>query len=197
MQKSLYILSLALISLFNAHLVLGQDVDPKSSAFIRWGDRKLDWYDFQGPIPISSEFDALTNSAISLAYEGESTSLTFTIETIFDLFGSWKKPGVSDYVLAHEQVHFDITEYHSRLLRKKLKAHKFKTFASIEGDIRKLFDEAYAKAKKMQVKYDAQTRHSLNKKNQAKWNAKVKKLLIGESLHKSVVFKINISYITK
>jgi hypothetical protein len=41
-----------------------------SDAYIRWGDKKLSWEDFAGPIIESSEFDALTYSAIALSFRG-------------------------------------------------------------------------------------------------------------------------------
>ncbi len=165
--------------------------------YVLWGTRSLTWDDFQGPIPSNSQFDALTNSAINLIYDGENASLRFTIETIFDLKGSWKKANVNPYVLQHEQLHFDITEYHSRLLRKKLKGYRFKSFATIESDVKKMFNQAFDNANKMQVKYDKDTNHSINKKKQAKWNRKVKKLLKSVSAYKNPKFQINISYLTK
>ncbi|MFT4600694.1 MAG: hypothetical protein ACI857_000870 [Arenicella sp.] len=163
--------------------------------YIPWGV-KLKWADFQGEIPKNSKFDALTHSAISLNFEGANVTLNFDIETIFSPVDSWKKVGVDDYILNHEQVHFDITEYHTRLLRKRLKAHKFKNFASVEPDIMRIFNEASSAANAMQVKYDDETDHSINRKKQAKWNKKIKKLLSKTSTYKKASFKVSISYIT-
>lgn len=186
------------IFLFSIQLIFSGFIShSQSDKYVLWGTKLLTWEDFQGPIPSNSKFDALTNSAINLIYDGENASLRFTIETIFDLNGSWKKANVNQYVLAHEQLHFDITEYHSRVLRKKLKGYRFKTFASIEPDVKKMFNQAFTNANKMQVKYDKDTNHSINKKKQAKWNRKVKKLLKSLSAYKNTKFQINISYLTK
>lgn len=166
-----------------------------SDAYIRWGDKKLSWEDFAGPIIESSEFDALTYSAISLEFLGENVTLEFEIESIFDPLQSWKKKGVNTYILHHEQVHFDITEYHCRLLKKRLKKHRFKSFQTVESDIQHLFNEAYDKANAMQDKYDKQTNHSLNQKAQKRWNKKIKKLLSKTSSYKKARFVINIAYL--
>jgi hypothetical protein len=164
------------------------------SEYIYWG-QKLKWSDFRGSVPPDSKFDALTHSLIDLKFEGEGKYLTFNIETIFDPNQSWKKEGVNDYVLNHEQLHFDITEYQARLLRKKLKSHKYKDVNSIETEVRKMFNDAYQNATDMQVKYDHDTNHSLNKKKQSKWNKKVRKLLQQTRSYKNPKIKVNIGYL--
>jgi len=180
-----------LISLFCSASLFAQ----VSDAYIRWGDKKLSWDDFAGPIIENSEFDALTYSAISLEFQGENVTLEFEIESIFDPLQSWKKKGVNTYILHHEQVHFDITEYHCRLLKKRLKKHRFKSFQTVESDIQQLFNEAYDDANSMQDKYDKQTNHSLNQKAQKRWNKKVKKLLSKTTGYQKAKFVINIAYL--
>ena len=167
----------------------------KLDEYLLWGE-KLKWSDFQGQIPKNSEFDALTHSAISLNFDGANITLNFTIRSIFSPDDSWKKVGVDEYILKHEQIHFDITEYHSRLLRKKLKSYKFKNFASVEPDVMRIFNEASDAANTMQIKYDQETDHSLNRKKQAKWSAKVKKLLSKTNSYKKTSFKVSIAYLT-
>jgi hypothetical protein len=162
-----------------------------------WRDGKLQWSDFKGEVPADSKFHALTNSAISLEYEGEGNYLIFNIGTIFDSYKSWKKEGVNAYVLKHEQLHFDITEYHARLLRKKIKTHDYESVQSIEKEVKQMFDDAFDNAKEMQIKYDKDTDHSLNKKKQAKWNKKVKKLLQKTSSYKNPRIKVNVSYLMR
>lgn len=166
-----------------------------SEEFIRWSEKKLTWDDFDGPIIENSEFDALTFSAISLEFQGENVTLSFEIEAIFDPLQSWKKEGVNAYILKHEQLHFDITEYHSRILKKDLQKHRFKSFEAIESDIKRMFEQAYTNANKMQDKYDKQTNHSLNRKAQNQWNKKVKSLLSKTKSYKKTSFTIKIDYL--
>jgi hypothetical protein len=163
---------------------------------INWTDGDLKWTDFSGPIPSSSKFDALTHSSISLDFEGQNISLNFTIKSQFTPSKSWKRAGVDTYILKHEQGHFDITEYHARLLRKNLKSYKYKSFASISIDIQRMFDEASDAANEMQVRYDEETNHSINRKKQSKWNKKIKNLLSKTSGYKKQRFKVSIAYVT-
>ena len=163
---------------------------------IDWSDGKLKWSDFSGPVPSNSKFDALTHSTISLDFEGQNIILNFTIKSQFNPDKSWKKEGVDAYILKHEQIHFDITEYHARLLRKNLKSYKYKSFATIAPDIQRMFDEASQKANEMQIRYDEETNHSINRKKQAKWNKKIQKLLNKTSSYKKATFKVSIAYVT-
>lgn len=166
-----------------------------SDQYIRWGDKKLSWNDFAGTVIENSEFDALTFSAISLEFQGENITLEFEIESIFDPLQSWKKKGVNAYILKHEQLHFDITEYHSRLLKKKLKSHRFKSFKTVESDVQQLFDDAYVEANAMQDKYDKQTNHSLKTRAQLRWNKKMQRLLRKTMAYKNPRVVINIGYL--
>lgn len=165
-------------------------------AQINWADGKLKWTDFSGPIPSSSKFDALTHSTISLDFEGQNIILNFDIKSQFNPSKSWKKEGVDAYILKHEQGHFDITEYYARVLRKNLKTYKYKSFATIAPDVQRMFNEASKAANEMQVKYDADTNHSINRKKQAKWNKKIQKLLSKTSSYKKTNFKVSIAYVT-
>ena len=163
--------------------------------YLVWGKRKLKWSDFQGEVPGDSEFHALTHSAISLDFQGEGVILEFNIQTIFDPQKSWKKEGVNDYILKHEQGHFDITEYHARALRKKLKTHRYKSVETIGDEVQNMFNEAYSRANQMQILYDEQTKHSIDKKKQAKWDKKIKKLLSSLNTYKNPKVKVNVSYL--
>lgn len=92
---------------------------------IEWSiDRKLTWNDFKGT-PDTINFPntlALTNSGFG--YEsGISMLKTGDIfnQSVFNTNESWVvTEGRNDYVLRHEQIHFDITEIYSRKLRKEL-----------------------------------------------------------------------------
>lgn len=165
------------------------------STYIHWNERKLNWEDFSGEVPADSKFDALTHSAIDMTFNGEKTTLKFNVQTIFDPDKSWKKEGVTAYILKHEQVHFDITEYYSRVLRKKLKTRRFKSFDTVEKEVMNMFNQTFDEAAKMQVKYDDDTKHSQNKNKQAKWNKKVKKMLASLSSFKNPIMKVNVNYL--
>lgn len=101
------------------------------------------------------------------------------IQTVFNEDKSWKDDKrINDYVLVHEQKHFDIAEIHARKLRKEV-LEKIKT----TSDYNKFFKSIYAKIsseyKNFQATYDRITEHGMNKEKQAEYN-----ILISEELEK-------------
>ncbi|UJH92241.1 DUF922 domain-containing Zn-dependent protease [Antarcticibacterium sp. 1MA-6-2] len=84
----------------------------------------------------------------------------------------------SDYLLSHEQLHFDITELHARKLRKHL-SHL--SIDQLSKKPKEVLNSFYTKVEKeraaMQLQYDRETKHSLNKEAEAKWQLFVKEEL--------------------
>ena len=183
------------LSLLSLRFKDGDKTTLNSDGYIRWGERKLEWSDFKGLVPNKSKFHALTQSAINLEFDTDKHVLEFTIETIFDPQLSWRTEDVNTYMLQHEQVHFDITEYHARLLRKAIINKKFKSFASINREVSEVYHEIHEKAKEMQEAYDHETEHSLNKEAQAKWNKKMSRLLEKMTTFTEPTIKINIEHL--
>ncbi len=93
-------------------------------------DFKLNWSNFRAAVPQGSSAAATTASGISYDFstysDGKETKLDFKVSTYFYPDKSWYKPTVANEVtLAHEQLHFDITEIFARKLRKELNQVKF------------------------------------------------------------------------
>ncbi|UKN03537.1 DUF922 domain-containing protein [Paracrocinitomix mangrovi] len=171
--------------------VLGQ-----SDNQLTWSNRKLKWADFKGDIPADSKFHALTHSVIDLKYHAEGNNVTFEIKTVFEKLKSWKKEEADTYLLQHEQLHFDITEYYSRILRKRIKTHRFKGINTFSSEVSAIFNQIYKDANEMQLAYDKETEHSINKKKQKKWNKKIASSMKKLDNYKNPKIKINISYLT-
>ncbi|WP_242135400.1 DUF922 domain-containing protein [Aestuariivivens marinum] len=156
---------------------------------IEWSpDRKLIWDDFKG-IPNIENFPkalAVTNSAIIF----EPSSINpfkdgkLFVRTIFINHGSWVLPkGKSDYVLRHEQIHFDITEIYSRMLRKafsdaNVSMKNSSKAMSIFHDIKKQWQDR-------QEEYDYETQRGDKKEVQEKWEAIVELELAKYDLYKT------------
>ena len=95
------------------------------------------------------------------------------IRSFFYNNGSWVLPeGKTDYVLRHEQIHFDITEIYSRMLRKafmdaNITIHKL-------NQAKEIFEKIKTELEERQEYYDYQTAHGSKKETQEKWEAIVK-----------------------
>jgi hypothetical protein len=140
---------------------------------------KLTWADFQAEPPASGGMRAaLTNSTIRLDFNQVSEN-TFTVNvvTAMDRSKSWGyNDKRSDYILGHEQCHFDITEYWGRRMRKDLITTKY-TLKNIKSKIETIQKSNINALKDMQDQYDAETKHSINKEQQMQWEKKVAGLL--------------------
>ncbi|WP_110476926.1 DUF922 domain-containing protein [Winogradskyella aurantia] len=148
---------------------------PKSyETQIEWrADRKLTWDDFKGE-PDLENFPnalALTNSGfgyesgISMFKQGE-----VFVQSVFYNNSSWVLPeGRNDYVLRHEQIHFDITEIYSRKLRKALADSKVTSDDMLRAKV--IFDQIFQELQKRQDKYDRETKHGDKKHTQENWEA--------------------------
>ncbi|TGV01936.1 hypothetical protein [Flavivirga rizhaonensis] len=82
---------------------------------------------------------------------------------------------LDDQVLIHEQYHFNITEYHTRLLRKEIvKLGKDKIN---DKTLDSLFNKYYSENELMQLEYDSVTDHSVIVEKQRYWEMKIDDLL--------------------
>lgn len=131
---------------------------------ILWSEtNKLTWSDFKGTPDAGSNFVASTNSGMSFSFSysirNDEVSYNFTNESFFYPEMSWYKKGnVSDYILAHEQTHFDISELHSRIFKKRMEEGVFTK--NIKKEVNELYKEVESERIAMQSRYDDETNHS-------------------------------------
>lgn len=144
--------------------------------FIEWSpSRKLSWSDFQGAPDPSSSNAALTHSGINVEFGYNRSTLTHAIKCRFNKSLSWGRIK-NDYILNHEQGHFDISEGYARMLHKSLKEYVFNS-KTVSSDLNKIHSNVMQQHVKMQQQYDLQTNHSLNAEKQKEWNIKIDSLL--------------------
>jgi FtsZ-binding cell division protein ZapB len=141
----------------------------------------LKWSNFKGIIPENEQaFSALTSTRFSyqISQRGTSKKQTITIRPkfFFDEITSKKKISAqNEYILNHEQRHFDIAFYwYTKFLQeiKKLKADN----NTIEL-VARLYKEHSNYTKQMQTMYDDETDHSRVQQKQAEWDTKIDALL--------------------
>ncbi len=144
-------------------------------------NEKLEWSDFRGGPDPDSPYSASTYSGISYRYTAKTAikkvHVTFEVACYFIPDKSWVKEGFESdkKLLAHEQLHFDITELFARKLHQKLKNTRFTK--NHHKQIKTIYNTILNKRKLMQELYDAETNHSDNEVLQKKWEIKIAKLL--------------------
>jgi len=136
-------------------------------------DQKLTWSNYQGDVDPNNDAVALTASGITFSYAINESNKRFvnfeaTVESHFYPEKSWYKEALCDSaILAHEQLHFDITELHARKFRSQLA--QLVTTQAIQADLRRLHRNINRDMAKMQNTYDLETNNSMDVEQQAFW----------------------------
>jgi hypothetical protein len=152
-------------------------------------DYKLNWKDFKANPP-QSEFIAESNSvfyyAAKAVVKDRIIELHINLFSCFDRNTSWVKEAKADNaLLAHEQLHFDISELQIRLLRKKLLNADF-DIVDFDKQIHALIDQAQAENENQQKQYDLETQHGIVAEKQLSWKNEISNQLKNTSVNGSV-----------
>ncbi len=141
---------------------------------IEWRESyKLVWDDFKAPPELGSPKGALTGSSIAYDAKSVGSSIECIVVSYFNRQRSWVQANQkTDYVLSHEQGHFDLYEIYTRKLRKMLSEKTF-TRKNLTNDLKKIVKKVLKKADEQQVKYDKATGFAYNVANQKKWSKKI------------------------
>lgn len=140
---------------------------------IEWREgKRLKWSDFKDTAKRLSPNEALTDSGMSIELKCDNNTSEFVIKCFFDPTKSWTKDKESAYLLAHEQLHFDITELFVRKLRKQLTSIG-NDCKELNDHVEKFYNENYKEYVAYQNRYDHETNHSINRDKQSFWEKKV------------------------
>lgn len=143
----------------------------------------LKWKDFKGVNPNKSSYTAAevnTSLEFQWAYEIEGTNIEFLYK-VFAMQNpkaSWVEiTQKTNRVLAHEQLHFDITELHARMFRKWLSEFEYLTTRNLRRRLNTKYTNVKIAWKEMQQAYDRDTNHGISAVEQAKWEKKINDLM--------------------
>ncbi len=161
--------------LFFSFLSFNAYSQAKSDSIISWSkNNKLECVDFKGNVPKHTQWAAITTYLIYV--EGTTTTgklPKYSIEARFNRYLSWMRVD-SNYVLVHEQLHFDIAELFARKMRQLLSELQLKgekKMAIYNSSFTKLNQECY----QMQRDYDKATTHGTNFPKQKEWSVSIAK----------------------
>ncbi len=168
--KTLYFISL----IFLVALIFTGSVERKNLVIgnkIIWSQTKLTWDNFTKVEEKDDDFVASINYGIYCPQ-----SITWVDSDVYAYMDPDKSERLADsmldnQVLIHEQYHFNITEYYTRLLRKEIvKIGKTKLTENALDSLRNKFTY---ENELMQVEYDSITGHNANTKKQRYWELKI------------------------
>ena len=142
-------------------------IESTTNEQITWSvDRRLTWEDFKAEPDDANPHHALTAANLAVNASCKKNHFTYTVTCVFLPGQSWSKRKSSDKLLAHEQLHFDLTEVHARQLRHDLQQvncsnHKVK--------LSQVVNAAFKRWKEEQSRFDEASRHGLDKEEQEVW----------------------------
>jgi hypothetical protein len=157
-----------------------------SSAISAQPLHQLNTDDFQGvPDRNKPGVVAYTNSTIDFKYEAQREEgfyrLSFNIRLILNTNRSWldtrrvTSAAMLDEILKHEQGHYIIAYLEKQELERTVAKTVF--YADYRNEAQVIFDRIDAKYKQLNYNYDADTRHMLDREQQANWDDYFKRRL--------------------
>lgn len=141
-------------------------------------DQKLIWDQFRSPVNRKNNPDVVAYTHCGWEYSvikstNPKSPVTIEITTIFNEDKSWKDVNrINDYVLVHEQKHFDIAEIFARKLRKEV-ADRIKNSGEYDKSFKAIYNAVSTDYRNFQISYDKDTQHGINKEKQAEYNARI------------------------
>jgi hypothetical protein len=143
---------------------------------IPWTVRRIvGWEDFQSTPLRGTEAVASTSTSLGLSYQVKDEQLSYEVTCNFSKTKSWGLMK-TDYILAHEQGHFDITEICARRLHQALSAYTYNR-RTYKQDLTRIYNNIVSQKEQMQENYDHETDHSRNKAVQAEWMGRIEQML--------------------
>lgn len=144
---------------------------------------KLIWNNFKAAPDKGGLTAALTSSGFGydagMLYKNGSGTLNINTYCFFDKSKSWVKPNQrTDYILDHEQHHFDISCIGMQIFIQRLKQTRF-TVQNYSSMLDKLYNESYEAMTRLQNEYDNETKNGQLKNKQAEWIKKIDQQLAG------------------
>jgi len=172
------ILTISLLSLLAFTTINNNDKKPTAKPnMIHWCEgQQLEWSDFKGRVPMSTNA-AQTAYEVGFDVNMVGNKFEFVVTCNFVPNKSWvRKKDANAHILRHEQLHFDIAEIYARKMRKELNEADI-TVRNLQSKADRIYEKNWNALTRMQREYDRETYHSINKKEQTEWDAKIMNLL--------------------
>ena len=149
----------------------------KDEEMIEWdSSRQLTWSDYKGRPDSRSDAAASTTTYLGIEYRMDEGGFSYKIQCRFSITRSWGR-SKTDFILNHEQGHFDIAEIFARKLNQRMSQYRFNQ-NTYKTDLKSIYDGITKEKETFQNQYDSETDHSRKKEQQLEWLKKIEKMLV-------------------
>jgi len=154
----------------------------RNEELIGWNAaQKLTWADYKGKPKENSDAAASTATYLGFEFNVRKDGFDYKITCTFSKTKSWGLHK-TDYILTHEQGHFDIAEIYARKLNKLMREYKFDK-NTFKEDLKTMYQSIALEKDAFQNQYDEETNHSIKREKQVDWLKK-----ISDQLHELAEF---------
>ncbi|PKV75333.1 DUF922 domain-containing protein [Pontibacter ramchanderi] len=153
------------------------NVSLASNEHLAWSaTRRLNWEDFRGTPESTNPHHALTAANLAVDARCKDNKFYYEVKCVFLPGESWSKNKQSEKLLAHEQLHFDLTEVHARLLRRELDRLGM-SCGNLKTNLNTTVGNAFKAWKAEQDHFDKVSRHGLDAQVQQEWSDRISQRL--------------------
>ena len=159
---------------------------------ITWSaSNKLIPADFKDAADTGKTMIAFTLTKFSYKVIPQEGAAIIHTSTLFYPCGSWLNRANTKNSISHEQLHFDIAEYHKRLFLKRVSETR-STEDMFAITTKAIFRDIADQKRMMNAEYDRQSNFGLNAQEQNKWNSKIEALLTSLQSYAGTTTTINL-----
>ncbi len=169
-MKKIFLFFFALVVCVGAYSQKKETINMKklkNDTIIWQKDSLLTREDFKGKV--TKEWSGCCATAIMIIPNESNGNMFFSVQAVF-MKSKSNIIQTSDYILKHEQLHFDICELFARKLRKMMLETDFTKVKNIQLEIQKMYNKVNLDYAKYQRKYDEETNHGENPAKQKVWS---------------------------
>jgi len=173
-MKFIFIILLNIIFL-NLKAQSNNSIINSPDSIIDWDiNKRLNWSDFKGIPDTAFDIFGFSTRAVSKPHIDVQLSsknherVYFNVVNYFQTYKSWTID-TTESILAHEQLHFDISELYARKIRKELEDLRNKGFTNLIL-YKKNIDDLMQQLENEQALYDSETLTGILVENQNSWN---------------------------
>ncbi len=171
-------------------LILRSNGCKENRDYIVWEEnKKLQWNDFESDSFPGVNISALSAIWLRLEYQVKDKMDWFMVQCIFSKKHSVSRKNRTDYVLSHEQGHFDIGEIYARNIRESITQLSKSVNKTNYRKLDSIYNYWGEKMKAEQIRYDKETDYAIDTLRQSEWMVEIKSRLQKLSRYKEAYYK--------